>query len=51
MGSAEAPKQAVCSMCAQPSKSTICPACEAKIRGELLDEKNRKEKGGHTERV
>ena len=36
-------------MCAQPSKSAICPACEARIRGELLDEKGRKEKAGHTE--
>lgn len=33
-----------CSMCAQPSTSAICDTCEAKIRGELLDKKQRDEK-------
>jgi len=33
----------ICSMCAKPSPSTICPTCEARVRGELLDEKSRTE--------
>jgi len=50
MGSAaDTQKQSLCSMCAQPSPSTICPTCEAHVRGELLDEKNRTEQAGHTE--
>ncbi len=49
MESAERQKQPACNMCAQPSDSTICPTCEAKIRGELLDEKNRDEKAGHAD--
>lgn len=38
-----------CSVCGKPSESTICPACEARIRGEILDEKGKAEKGGHTD--
>jgi len=38
-----------CSVCAKPSESTICPACEARIRGEILDEKGKVEKAGHAE--
>jgi hypothetical protein len=38
-----------CSVCGKPSESTICRACEARIRGEILDEKDRTEKAGHTE--
>lgn|GEM_PF-944259 len=38
-----------CSVCGQPSEATICPACEARIRGEILDEKGKAEKGGHTD--
>jgi hypothetical protein len=38
-----------CSVCGQLSEATICPTCEARIRGEILDEKGKAEKGGHTE--
>lgn len=38
-----------CSVCGQPSEATICTTCEARIRGEILDEKGKAEKGGHTE--
>ena len=38
-----------CSVCGKPSEQTICPTCEARIRGEILDEKDRTEKGGHTD--
>lgn len=56
MGSAVQPeregkKLGVCSLCAKPSTSTICEQCEARIRGELLDEKQRVEKAGHTPRI
>jgi len=36
----------VCSVCAQPSEATICRTCEAKIRGELLEEKHKVEREG-----
>ncbi|MDH4229934.1 MAG: hypothetical protein OEW11_09385 [Nitrospirota bacterium] len=42
-------KNHLCQVCAKPSEQTICPACEAKIRGEILDEKGKVEKAGHTE--
>lgn len=38
-----------CTVCGEPSEATICPKCEARIRGEILDEKDRTEKGGHTD--
>jgi hypothetical protein len=38
-----------CSVCGQPSEATICRACEARIRGEILDEKGKAEKEGHTD--
>jgi hypothetical protein len=38
-----------CSVCGKPSEATICPTCEARIRGEILDEKDRAEKAGHTD--
>lgn len=38
-----------CSVCGKESESTICQLCEAKIRGELLDEKDKTEKAGHTD--
>lgn len=38
-----------CSVCGRPAEATICPACEARIRGEILDEKDRREKEGHTD--
>jgi len=38
-----------CTVCAEPSEATICSKCEARIRGEILDEKDRTEKGGHTD--
>jgi hypothetical protein len=49
MGNGEKQGEPRCSVCAKPSDSTICRTCEAHIRGELLDEKGRTEKGGHTE--
>jgi len=47
--SAENAPQSRCSVCAEPSPSTICRACEARIRGELLDEKGKTEKDGHAD--
>lgn len=38
-----------CSVCGKPSDATICTTCEARIRGEILDEKDRAEKEGHTD--
>jgi len=49
MGNGEKSEESRCSVCAKPSNATICPTCEAHIRGELLDEKSRGEKGGYTE--
>jgi len=48
-GKADESKVHRCSVCAKPSEATICPACEARIRGEILDEKDRTEKSGHTD--
>jgi hypothetical protein len=45
----EQPKAHRCSVCGRESEATICPACEARIRGEILDEKDRTEKAGHTD--
>jgi hypothetical protein len=47
-GESEKPKPRRCSVCGKESEATICPACEARIRGEILDEKDRTEKAGHT---
>ncbi|MFQ5508216.1 MAG: hypothetical protein ACE5FN_02640 [Leptospirillia bacterium] len=38
-----------CSVCAEPSETFICTTCEARIRGEILEEKQKIEKDGHTE--
>lgn len=46
---AEETKPHKCSVCCQPSESNICPTCEAKIRGEILDEKDRATKPEHTD--
>ncbi len=46
---AEKPKPHRCSVCGKESEATICAACEARIRGEILDEKDRTEKAGHTD--
>lgn len=42
-------KEHHCSVCGRVSPQTICTTCEAKIRGEILDEKERVEKEGHTD--
>jgi len=39
-----------CVVCGQPSPGTICPNCEARIRGEAADKKRQVEKKGKTER-
>ena len=38
-----------CSVCGELSDAIICPGCEARIRGEILDEKGKAEKAGHTD--
>jgi hypothetical protein len=43
------PKEHRCSVCGKASEATICATCEARIRGEILDEKDRTEKSGHTD--
>lgn len=42
-------KKHVCSICARPSDTTICHACEDKIRGEALEKKHDVEKAGRTD--
>ena len=48
----EAPKgekKHVCSVCARPSETVICHACEDKIRGETLEHKHDIDKAGRTD--
>ena len=48
----EAPKgkkKHVCSVCARPSVTVICHACEDKIRGETLEHKHEIDKAGRTD--
>jgi predicted amidophosphoribosyltransferase len=42
-------KPHVCSMCARPSDSVICPRCEAKVRGEVLEHHKDVNKAGRTD--
>ncbi|MBI5644089.1 MAG: hypothetical protein HY954_11525 [Deltaproteobacteria bacterium] len=42
-------KKHVCSICAKPSDTTICHACEDKIRGEALEKKHDIDKAGRTD--
>jgi len=39
-------KKKVCMVCGKPSPTTICEACEARIRGEALEHKQEIEKAG-----
>lgn len=39
----------VCSICGRPSETTICHACEDKIRGEALEHKHDIDKHGRTD--
>lgn len=42
-------KQTFCIICGKPSTETICPTCQARIRGEAVEKKQEIEKKGHTE--
>ncbi len=42
-------KKHVCSICGKPSETTICHACEDKIRGEALEKKHDIDKAGRTD--
>lgn len=42
-------KEVPCIVCGKPSFQTICPNCEARIRGEAVEKKTEVEKKGHTE--
>ncbi len=42
-------KKHVCSICGRPSDTTICHACEDKIRGEALEHKHEVDKAGRTD--
>jgi len=44
------PKLEPCVVCGEPSPATICPNCEARIRGEAVDKKREVEKKGKTDR-
>ncbi len=39
-----------CIICGKPSRTTICHACEDKIRSEAVDKKIRQEKAGRTDK-
>ncbi len=39
-----------CMICGKPSKTTICRACEDKIRGEAVEKKIRREKAGRIDK-
>ena len=43
------PPEQPCIICAKPSPQTICPTCEAHIRGEAIDKKAAIEKKGRPE--
>jgi hypothetical protein len=43
------PAERPCIICGKPSLQTICPTCEARIRGEAIEKKTEVEKKGHTE--
>ncbi len=45
----EKEKHHVCTMCGRPSETTICHACEDKIRGEAVEKKHEIEKAGRTD--
>lgn len=42
----KAEKKHICSVCARPSETIICHACEDKLRADAL-EKKREEEHGH----
>lgn len=42
-------KKHICSVCGRPSDTTICHACEDRIRGEALEKKHEAEKAGRTD--
>jgi len=42
----EEKKEHVCTICGKRSATTICHACEEKIRGEALEKKKEVEKAG-----
>lgn len=48
-GTQEKEKKHVCSVCGRPSDTTICHACEDKIRGEALEKKHDVDKAGRTD--
>ena len=41
--------EAPCIVCGKPATQSICPTCEARIRGEAIEKKTGVEKKGHTE--
>lgn len=42
-------KKRVCMVCGKPSPTTICEPCEAKIRGEALEQRHEVDKAGRTD--
>ncbi len=42
-------KHHVCTICARPSETAICHACEDKIRGEAVEKKHEIDKAGRTD--
>jgi recombinational DNA repair protein RecR len=46
---AEKEKKHTCSICARPSETVICHACEDRIRGEALEHKHEVDKAGRTD--
>ena len=42
-------KKHVCSICARPSDTVICHACEDRIRGEAVEKKHDIDKAGRTD--
>ena len=43
------PPERPCIICGKPSPQTICPTCEAHIRGEAIEKKTGIEKKGRPE--
>lgn len=43
------PKEMFCIICGKATTQSICPNCEARIRGEAVEKKTEIEKKGHTE--
>lgn len=43
-------KETPCLICGKPSPQSICLACQARVRGEALDQKKKVEKKGSTDK-